>query len=270
MDLRCSHILSLWLSLHLLTVSDCNAKTVHGFVGESVVLPCKYDIKYHSELHSCWGRGPVPTYGCANEIISSDGTKVTARASPRYQLYGRLQEGDVSLTISDAQESDTGEYGCRVHIKGWFNDQKENVILIIKQVPEPTEMAPPSPTNATERTSQMITINRNESHGYEGGNSTGSYKASKADGSEEVNAGVRSEGIQLPVLLPLLILLLVALIIAFLVPMRKRWKKASEMLGMSQQPGTGVLYQNSDSSLGLHSREMAVENIYQMDEGEDY
>ncbi|KAJ8348389.1 hypothetical protein SKAU_G00269780 [Synaphobranchus kaupii] len=261
MDVHRSYILSLWLSFHLLTVSECTVKTVYGFVGEKVVLPCRYDISYHGELYSCWGRGEVPTYGCDKEIITSDGSKVTVRASPRYQFLGRLMDGDVSLTILDSQEHDTGIYGCRVHIKGLFNDQKETVHLIITQAPVPT-------ANATEQASTTTQATHNHTRGHEGTNSTGSSDASIPQNSEGDQPPMKST--QLAVLLPVFLLLLLALIIVFLLFMRKRWKKASEMLGISQQPTNGVLYSNSDSSLGLHSREMAVENIYQMDEGDDY
>ncbi|XP_035290526.1 hepatitis A virus cellular receptor 1 [Anguilla anguilla] len=266
MDVRCSSILSFWLSFHLLTGSECAGRTVHGHVGQNVVLPCRYDIGYHGELHSCWGRGEVPNSGCSNEVIASDGSEVTSSASKRYQLAGALEQGDVSLTIVGAEESDAGVYGCRVHIIGPFNDQKETVNLVITRAPEPTKNAPEWPTNVTEQASKTTWTPHAHTQGDESANSTESSDAAVPQNSEEP----QPDGIQLAVLLPVVLLLLLSLIIVFLLFMRKRWKKASEMLGISEQPGTGVLYRNSESSLGLHSREMAVENIYQMDEGDDY
>ena len=54
------------------------------------------------------------------------------RASSRYQLLGRLDEGDVSLTILNLRDSDAGRYGCRVEIPGWFNDDKHHFDLTIE------------------------------------------------------------------------------------------------------------------------------------------
>ncbi|XP_061105124.1 hepatitis A virus cellular receptor 1 [Conger conger] len=263
MDVHRGPLLSLWFSFHLLTVSDCQVNTVRGFVGDTVVLPCRYDVAEHGQLHSCWGRGEVPSSGCYNEVITSDGVTVIWRKSQRYQLLQGLKNGDVSLTITGAQESDTGKYGCRVHIKGLFNDQKVNLNLVITQAPVQTEKAPELQTKATERTSKSTWTTFNHTHGPGGVTATESSEESIAQKTDE------PQNVTLAVLIPVLLLLL-ALVIVFLIFMRKRWKKASEMLGMSQQPAPGVLYRNSESSLRLHSREMAVENIYQMDEDDDY
>lgn len=35
-----------------------------------------------------------------------------------------------------------------------------------------------------------------------------------------------------------------------------------------EHSGSAVLYSNSESSLGVHTREMAVENVYQIDDNE--
>ncbi|KAJ8347501.1 hypothetical protein AAFF_G00191880 [Aldrovandia affinis] len=42
-------------------------------------------------------------------------------------------EGDVSLTIINVTENDSGTYGCRVVIPGPFNDLKRNFNLIIRK-----------------------------------------------------------------------------------------------------------------------------------------
>lgn len=100
-------------------------------VGSDVTLICNYDAQYYGRLSSCWGRGDIPNSGCANEVIKSDGTAVTSRLSERYLLLGNLGEGDVSLTIRQVEEGDSGKYGCRVEIPGWFNDHKHEVTLTV-------------------------------------------------------------------------------------------------------------------------------------------
>ncbi|CAK6956500.1 hepatitis A virus cellular receptor 1 homolog [Scomber scombrus] len=68
-------------------------------------------------------------------LCPADGA-ILSRASrdPRYQLLGRVTDGDVSLTILNAQWSDAGVYGCRVKIPGWF-DYKVNTYLVMEEVP---------------------------------------------------------------------------------------------------------------------------------------
>lgn len=100
-------------------------------VGTDVTLRCNYDAWYYGKLSVCWGRGAIPNSGCANEVIKSDGTSVTSRLSERYLLMGNIGVGDVSLTIRQVKESDSGRYGCRVAIPGWFNDQKHEVTLTV-------------------------------------------------------------------------------------------------------------------------------------------
>uniref|UniRef100_A0A674BRG4 Ig-like domain-containing protein n=1 Tax=Salmo trutta TaxID=8032 RepID=A0A674BRG4_SALTR len=106
--------------------------TIQGYVGDVVTLTCKYDARHYGTLSVCWGRGHIPNSGCGNEVLRTEGVKVTHRASVRYNLQGDLRAGDVSLTITQAQVKDSGLYGCRVDIPGWFNDQKHHLALVIK------------------------------------------------------------------------------------------------------------------------------------------
>ena len=53
--------------------------------------------------------------------------------SSRYQLLGDLRKGDVSLTILNVSEMDSGRYGCRVEIAGWFNDLKQHFKLRVQK-----------------------------------------------------------------------------------------------------------------------------------------
>lgn len=115
---------------NLIAFSGCaSAETVTVAVGTDVTLRCSYDAKYYGRLSACWGRGAVPNSGCANEVLKTDGTSVISRLSERYLLMGSLGQGDVSLTIRHAEEGDSGVYGCRVEIPGWFNDHKQHVTL---------------------------------------------------------------------------------------------------------------------------------------------
>ncbi|XP_044133430.1 hepatitis A virus cellular receptor 1-like [Bufo gargarizans] len=73
----------------------------------------------------CWGRGVCSLSSCNNEILWTDGSKVTWRRSDKYQLNGDIEQGDVTLTIIGATMDDTGKYCCRVEVPGLFNDLKE-------------------------------------------------------------------------------------------------------------------------------------------------
>ncbi|XP_068134258.1 hepatitis A virus cellular receptor 1 homolog [Hyperolius riggenbachi] len=94
--------------------------------GDSMTLPCTYTV--HKDPHpTCWGRGTCPNYGCSNDIIKTDGHKVTWRKSDRYGLQGDIPRGDVSLTIAHVTAEDGGTYCCRMRISGLFNDLKEEI-----------------------------------------------------------------------------------------------------------------------------------------------
>lgn len=108
-----------------------SAVSIITTVGTDVSLPCTYNAQYYGRLSVCWGRGTIPNSGCANEVIKTDGTAVTSRESERYLLMGNLGQGDVSLTIRHVEEGDSGTYGCRVDIPGWFNDEKYHVTLTV-------------------------------------------------------------------------------------------------------------------------------------------
>ena len=114
-------------------VSQCGALQVVGVEGQNVTLPCRYDASNHGVLPMCWGRGALPSSGCDNQILSSDGSAVKKRTSIRYLLSGDLKQGDISLTILNTTERDAGLYGCRVEIPGWFNDMKSEVRLTMEK-----------------------------------------------------------------------------------------------------------------------------------------
>ncbi|XP_008418307.1 protein sidekick-1-like isoform X2 [Poecilia reticulata] len=117
--------------LFWVNTGDVSANPIITTVGTDVTLRCKYDAGYYGTLPFCWGRGNIPKSGCANEVLRSDGTNVLSRQSERYALTGDLGAGEASLTIRQVQESDSGIYGCRIDIPGWFNDQKLEITLTV-------------------------------------------------------------------------------------------------------------------------------------------
>uniref|UniRef100_A0A8C4H3T8 Ig-like domain-containing protein n=1 Tax=Dicentrarchus labrax TaxID=13489 RepID=A0A8C4H3T8_DICLA len=118
-----------------------SAEGIIATVGTDVTLQCNYDAQSYGKLPACWGRGAIPNSGCANEVIKSDGTTVTSRLSERYLFMGNIGGGDVSLTIRQVEEADSGMYGCRVEIPGWFNDHKHHLTLTVVAVrPNPLKV----------------------------------------------------------------------------------------------------------------------------------
>uniref|UniRef100_A0A8C8Z4K3 Ig-like domain-containing protein n=1 Tax=Prolemur simus TaxID=1328070 RepID=A0A8C8Z4K3_PROSS len=121
----------LWATLTAFDAVVANVQ-VGGMVGQPVTLPCTYSVAGGAVTSMCWGRGACPIFRCSNEIIWTDGSRVTFQKHDRYQLRGDLLKGNVSLTIDNAAEADSGLYCCRVEHRGWFNDMKVTVSLEIK------------------------------------------------------------------------------------------------------------------------------------------
>ncbi|XP_030067999.1 hepatitis A virus cellular receptor 1 homolog [Microcaecilia unicolor] len=117
----------------LLPGSSVFGLKMRGVVGQSVTLPCNYSTGKYGVIAMCWGRGICPTSQCTDMILSTDGLKIKKSKSSRYQLYGNLSEGNVSLTIENVTEADSGVYCCRVEITGIFNDLKEHFDLTIEK-----------------------------------------------------------------------------------------------------------------------------------------
>ncbi|NXP13922.1 HAVR1 protein, partial [Thinocorus orbignyianus] len=123
-----------WILLILFTGSTVSQSIVKGEVGQTITVPCSYSVKNKQDITSmCWGRGRCPASKCSQTIIWTDGWKVTEQSNSRYMLNGDLQMGDVSLTIVNAVEADSGTYCCRVEISGWFNDQLNNYDVVIEK-----------------------------------------------------------------------------------------------------------------------------------------
>ncbi|NXR46367.1 HAVR1 protein, partial [Hippolais icterina] len=123
-----------WALLVLFTGSTVSEFVVKGEAGQDVTVPCHYHVRNKNAITSmCWGRDRCPNSKCSRPIIWTDGWRVTEQHSSRYQLKGDLQKGDVSLTIVNATEADSGIYCCRVELPGWFNDQLINHKVVINK-----------------------------------------------------------------------------------------------------------------------------------------
>uniref|UniRef100_A0A672J8Q0 Ig-like domain-containing protein n=1 Tax=Salarias fasciatus TaxID=181472 RepID=A0A672J8Q0_SALFA len=138
-----------WFCLDLNTLQSPSDRSE---TGQTITLPCEYDIESKGARPVCWNRGAIPSRGCDNKLVSTDGVRVNeeTQISSRYQLLGKLEQGDVSLTILNITEADAGRYGCRVDIWGWFNDEKHHSDLSV--VPRTTISPPPSSTSSSSGT----------------------------------------------------------------------------------------------------------------------
>ncbi|XP_077402802.1 hepatitis A virus cellular receptor 1 homolog isoform X2 [Vanacampus margaritifer] len=145
----------------LLAACESGSSLVEGVVGQSVTLTCTYDIAKHGVLSACWSLGAMPRFGCGSQIAATDGDHVTEE-SGRYKMLGRLEGGDVSLTILDAKKQDAGEYSCRVEVPGLFNDEKHSIELIIMDAPQTTTLKTDVSTKSIATTSKAVQMTSSE------------------------------------------------------------------------------------------------------------
>ncbi|KAL4659786.1 hypothetical protein GN956_G130 [Arapaima gigas] len=240
----------------IIWVSDSEPLTVNGFVGQSVTLPCTYNAGSYGVLYICWGRGEIPSSGCNNQILATDGYKVTERKSDRYQLTGNLAKGDVSLTIVKADGRDAGIYGCRVEIPGLFNDQKDSVNLIIKTV---SPSSPPAPVMTQTQATSILT------QGHMDVNVTETINLISSKGNNLLDSpplAVVAVAIAVPVAVA-------AVLLVFLLA-RKRCGKGERTSDVTEQAGNSIIYVNFSTDVGLDIRGAAVENVYEYDSSNQY
>ncbi|XP_013011507.1 T-cell immunoglobulin and mucin domain-containing protein 4 [Cavia porcellus] len=142
----------LWLAVVLgwLYLTPTRSELIQkAFLGQSVTLPCLYSSWSPRSNSMCWGRGPCPNSKCNQELIHTDGTKVTSRKSGKYRVQGSIRRGDVSLTILNTEEGDSGVYCCRIEVPGWFNDVKRNIQLVLRRAPTTTRQTTTSRQTTT-------------------------------------------------------------------------------------------------------------------------
>ncbi|XP_063751216.1 T-cell immunoglobulin and mucin domain-containing protein 4-like isoform X2 [Eleginops maclovinus] len=224
-------------------VSGGSGLRVPSVSGQDVTLPCTYDIKTYGPLAVCWIRGDIPNSGCSKQLTASDGRQVVfgGGASSRYQLLGRLLDGDVSLTVLKVSELDAGRYGCRVEIPGWFNDEKHHIDLTVERAPETT--TPSHTETASEQTHTHTAADLMSS------------QILQTNSSFSAEAGGSSVFLLCVVLGMLAVLTLVAAVLVL----------ASQQRRLSNNSEPRVLGPVA-SELQLQSRSLALENIYQVDE----
>ncbi|XP_065792291.1 T-cell immunoglobulin and mucin domain-containing protein 4 [Muntiacus reevesi] len=154
--------LILWLMIELgrlCLTPEASQTVIRGFLGQSVTLPCIYSSWSPNGNSMCWGKGECPNSKCNDELLYTDGTKVVSRKSPKYQLQGIIQRGDVSLTIINTSEGDKSVYCCRIEVPGWFNDVKMNIRLDLRRAPTTTRSTTTRrPTTTTYTTTAMTTV----------------------------------------------------------------------------------------------------------------
>ncbi|AWO99611.1 putative T-cell immunoglobulin and mucin domain-containing protein 4-like [Scophthalmus maximus] len=223
-----------------------DSREVRGQAGHSVTLLCHYDVKTHSLLSVCWNRGKLPLSGCKDLLIAVDQLRVRedTRVSSRYQLWGRLDEGDVSLTILNLTETDAGLYGCRVEIPGWLNDEKHNFHLTVDSAPQTTTTPPVNTETSTHQTTAAHTPGHLTTTGRALTSSSSSISASSS-----VTAAVGG----------VVFGLIVMLTAGGVVVVARKWRRLNKVRRQQQLVDTSVQFTCGGS---------AAENIYQIDGGE--
>ncbi|XP_028633508.1 T-cell immunoglobulin and mucin domain-containing protein 4-like [Grammomys surdaster] len=155
-------LLLLWLVMELwwlYLTPAASEDTIIGFLGQSVTLPCHYSSWSQSRNSMCWGKGTCPNSKCNAELLRTDGTRVISRKSRKYTLQGSIQFGDVSLTIANTNQGDSGVYCCRIEVPGWFNDVKKTVRLELKRATttkRPTTTTRPTTTPYVTTTPELL------------------------------------------------------------------------------------------------------------------
>lgn len=241
--------------LLLLTVCEGSSNsTVVGQVGHNITLPCTYDINYRGPLWMCWGQGQIPNSGCNNQLIATDGKAVTDRASARYQLLGRLDQGDVSLTILNVTETDSGQYGCRVEIPGWFNDQKHHIQVIVETAVQTTT----SVTMGAQTDSEQTTANHTAAQLTSTESHTTSFQSSSTEAKQDSKLTV---ALVCGVFAVIAVVTVIGLIIITR-RMLKHWKSP-------RWPDNQLHFNSSSSTLQLQRQSSAVDNVYQVYSAED-
>ncbi|XP_019723971.1 T-cell immunoglobulin and mucin domain-containing protein 4-like isoform X2 [Hippocampus comes] len=242
----------------LLTVCESSPSSVRGIAGQDVTLSCTYDIIKHGSSWVCWVRGALPMIGCGLQIAKTNGVSVTEE-SDRYKLLGRLEDGNVSLTILNARKEDAGVYGCRVQVPGPFNDEKHSIELIIMDAPQSTTLK--TVLSAESIAAVSTAAQMTSSEGFKTSSSSIDFKTKTEKG--DIPGSMVAIGV-------LFGLILFGAVISIIIAGRRRRQRLTKI--HQQLPSVpSVYFSSTSSSLHLHHQPTAVDNIYQMDTDEyDY
>ncbi|XP_051903171.1 T-cell immunoglobulin and mucin domain-containing protein 4-like isoform X1 [Hippocampus zosterae] len=194
--------------------------------------------------------------GCSPQIAETNGESVTEE-SDRYKLLGRLEDGNVSLTILNARVEDAGVYSCRVHVPGIFNDEKHSIELIIMDAPQSTTLKTDMFAGSIAAVSTAAQMT--SSQGFNTSSSSIDIKTKTE--KRDIQGCMVATGV-------IFGLILFGAVISIIIGRRR------QRLTKIHQQLPSVLsahFSSTSSSLHLHNQPAAVDNIYQMDTDEyDY
>ncbi|XP_054654759.1 hepatitis A virus cellular receptor 1 homolog [Dunckerocampus dactyliophorus] len=138
-------------------------------VGENVTLPCGFLPEQAPDIRLvCWGRGVSEFHNyCTDEMFRSNGYVIFKRPSGRYHFSGNISEGDVTVTIMDVNEDDSGDYFCLKRGRALYQLSKWPVKIegppreavapsSIQTAPTPIMATTPSTANETESETTIV------------------------------------------------------------------------------------------------------------------
>ncbi|XP_072573368.1 uncharacterized protein [Paramormyrops kingsleyae] len=145
---RSSSILYTSGLLSLLTVCGSQHTDINEASGKNVTLHCIYETHNSCSIEITWVRCPMNGSNCCEKILISISQIMILRKSDRYQLLADSFSGNVSLSIRDVKENDSGNYACFVETATSFCFQR--FTLKIAEGPPTTTQAPVTSTAPTE------------------------------------------------------------------------------------------------------------------------
>ncbi|XP_053055709.1 hepatitis A virus cellular receptor 1 isoform X7 [Acinonyx jubatus] len=251
----------------LLTDAVVSHKQVNGVLGLPATLSCAYSTA-KGVTTMCWGRGACPVSQCSDVIIWTNGSHVTFRKHPRYKLKGNLLEGNVSLTIENVAQTDSGLYCCRVEHSGWFNDMKLTLSLEIKPVQTAeTQPTAPQETGTPQPTSSPLYSCPKDGNGTVTQSSDGLWHSNQTHVSLAQNSWMTtSKGLYIGICITTVVLLTVLVVVITKKYLCVRNKLEQLNLVSLSDPQTGAL--QSASEVGVRAEDniyIIEDNLYVMD-----
>ncbi|XP_014919382.2 hepatitis A virus cellular receptor 1 isoform X6 [Acinonyx jubatus] len=274
---KANTIMQPWVAIFspilLLTDAVVSHKQVNGVLGLPATLSCAYSTA-KGVTTMCWGRGACPVSQCSDVIIWTNGSHVTFRKHPRYKLKGNLLEGNVSLTIENVAQTDSGLYCCRVEHSGWFNDMKLTLSLEIKpatssspvQTAE-TQPTAPQETGTPQPTSSPLYSCPKDGNGTVTQSSDGLWHSNQTHVSLAQNSWMTtSKGLYIGICITTVVLLTVLVVVITKKYLCVRNKLEQLNLVSLSDPQTGAL--QSASEVGVRAEDniyIIEDNLYVMD-----